>query len=227
MTDEATLAYLVEVLALDPSEHSGQIMELRAQRAASAGRGTAANDRRRASTSDCSDARGSARAAIESARQEFWSLGADEITERLATLTVDEFPDLERARVRLLRVNGARLEMKELHDDPRMDRTLTGVLRAVLIAPGPEAARLRDDAARDSGLPYRAKRAKAFARRLKRHYPALAELEKDWLARLAQARREEKDSAAIKGGISLMGIYGLIVIVKALVRYFTDWLPGS
>jgi len=227
VTEEPTLAYLAEVLALDPAEQSGRIVELRARRVTGAGGSAPRTDPARASVSARSDARDAARAVIESGRDGFWSQDAEELDARLAALALDEFPDLARARARLLQVNDLRGEADALTQNPDADRTLTAILRRVLVAPGPEAARLRDQAARDSALTHRASRARAFTRLLRREYPGLADLESDWLARLVRARKDKKDSAAIKGGIGCLGIYLVVSLGTRLIKLIIEWFQGS
>jgi len=227
VTDESTLTYLAEVLALDPSEECGRIMELRAQWTARAGTRALPRGSRDAPAVASDDQRAEARAMIESVRKGFWSESDDVIARRLDALEFDEFPDLARMRTRLQCASAARDEMDALGDDPKAAQTLTAVLRRILVVSGPEAARLRNKAVEDAALPYRTGLSREFARRLTMHYPALAALEGDWLARLARARKDKPRSKAVKRFLGCFGYYIVFMLLSRLARFLTDWLQGS
>lgn len=185
MNEPAARDYLGEVLALDPLEHTGRILELRALARASA------PDKKRST-------RDAAEAAIGEVREKFYELGPDEVQRRLSTLALDDHPDLARSRARLLRVNELRPQLEALNADKKIDRELGMTLRRALVAPAADGAGLRDDSVRSAGAGARARArdARRFAKRLRKRYPEVAALEADWLSRLLVARRHAEDSTA-------------------------------
>lgn len=242
MSDAEVHAYLAEVLRLDPREHARHIIELRARRATAAPvrRGTSAaierprpktRDVARSSTAGSRAPRSAAtraelEGALRAAREEFDALEASAFEARLAALDLDDHPDLDRVRRRLARVNALRDELAGLAAEADVDAGLCEALQRILVEDGGEAAALRERTVRACAKKGRAARAKRFAKLVTRRYPGLAELERDWLARLRTVQRDAKDSLAVRGGLGCFGAYLAFSVGVRLVRSLVEWLQS-
>ncbi len=211
MNEQAARDYLGEVLALDPLQQTGRILELRALARASA------PDKKRSP-------RAAAEAEIGELREKFYELESEEVQRRLATLALDDHPDLARSRARLLRVNELRPQLEALNADKKIDRELAMALCRVLVAPSADGAGVRDRSVRLAGAGARARDARRFAKRVRRRYPEVAELEADWLSRLLVAKRQARESSAAPSSGASVTLRGLF---KALVWWLGTLLALS
>jgi len=163
--------------------------------------------------------------AFDEVRESFFDTDPDAVVQRLSALDLSNAPDLERGRKRLLAVNGLRDELRALEQQPKIDGVLLKALRAVLVGSSSVSGSVRENAVRAIASGPSASRGKRFARLVSKRCPGIAALERDWLERIVNARRDRKESRALKNGIGLFGGYVLlhllIKFVALLMRAFS------
>lgn len=228
MSDEVQ-RYLEEVLALDPREHAASVIALRAahlQRRTATGDVPATTKRAKAERA-ATPSREALDAALTALGEALFERDEAQVRGALAALPLESHPDLERQRRRLAAVNELRSELDALGAKPGAPSQLVRVLRDVLSSRGAEAAARRDSAVRSHAKGRAAAGAKRFAKLVRRSYPALAALEPEWLERLERAKRDAKDSLAVRGGIGFIGGYFLISGLIKLIGMVVAWIQGE
>lgn len=219
MSDAQQVEYLRSVLALDPASRTESILAARELRRASK-QATATPSRGPAHYQGPSHQQLSAELA--NVRESFFERPQDVIAAELAALPLARFADLEHAAARLARVNALRDELEQLAADRSADAFLVRKLRQLLVAEPTEAASLRSQALLAARQPKQAKASRRFAETLNKSYPELAELEKEWLQQLKQARSVARDSR--KWTISFVAIALGVLMLARLLRDFLQWL---
>jgi len=208
-------AYLLASVGLDPAEHAGRILELR--RSHRSGGALASRESARPTRRAAPD-RGPVEAELERIAEALFEDAPAALAERLATLALDDFPDLARRRARLDAVLAARADIDAASASPKTDpRFFEAVLR-ILAAPQREAAEIkrRTLSGMRSGL--HRKKARATLLAWRKGQPRLFALEAEWFGKVLQAKsilKSHKKPAAV--GFFFIA-YFLIKLILMLVR---------
>ncbi|MEZ6013744.1 MAG: hypothetical protein R3F49_01405 [Planctomycetota bacterium] len=219
MTDAEVLAYLDDVLRVDPAREPWRILELRSARQ----RGQ--SDPLMRYPPGRPD-RAALEAALDGLRRGFFERAQADARADLEALDLAGLPDLERTRARLLRVNELRDSLAELAQEP-LDAELVRALHTALVAPSLEARSARDASVRMSGAKRWSRHSRRFARRVRARYPEVAALEPEWLERLQHARREVRESTAVSRSLGCFGAYLVFVLGGKLVRALIAWTQSN
>jgi hypothetical protein len=227
--DEAALAYLERVLALDPAEDAPAIGALaRAWRASGTAQEAAPGSPRiDDGIASASETREELVRSISAIREGFWDMRPDDARRMLDLVDASGHPDLERAVVRMRGAAALREEIDALEEDRSVTARNVERIRLMLVAPSKEGAALRDEMVRTLGRPAQQRERKALLRAIDKHAPGLARQERRWVERLKGARRERKDSRAVAGGIGCIGAYFIGSALVRLVRFLFEWISES
>ncbi len=225
MSEANAQSYLERVLALDPRTQFAEIARLRDEfhaTSSSAGSkprakpGAAAAPREAPSRQDLVT-------ELNALREGLLELEPEAVEARLKRLDLAEHPDLERARARLVGANQAREQLASLLEDEKADHALARQMRQLLTADPQTAVDLRNRTARTMGRGARGNHARAFAKLVRKRYPQLAALEPQWLERLESAKKDFKDSRAVKGGLGCFGVYLLVQVLRLLAEWAVEY----
>ncbi len=221
-------AYVSEVLALDPAVDLERIIALR-RRFLEGARGPALSERRRATgTVETEESvRERADRILTGIREGFWNADRAQTQARLIALDLEELPDLARYRDRLLLVTELREDADELLEHPEVDESFASALRAILVAPERIAVQLRQRYIQSSTRGSAISTNKRALRAVRAEYPELHELEKPWFKKISSAKKDRKDSRALRGGLGCIGIYFLIKLGAYVIGAIAKWLEGS
>lgn len=215
--------YLAEVLALDPSVEAANIIARRREHLSSGGRGRKAGKARKplaALPLVGRPDRQAAESSLGEVHDSFWSTQGNSVRTRLEGFDLNEFPDLQRYRQRLLRVNDLRSEFNAFEEDTRVDRQFASTLGAVLIAPEHRAAELRQRHVNLSASASFWSKSRRSAKVLAK-YSGLHTLESSWCDRIRNARKDRQDSRTINKRTGAWFILAWFT-VKLLLKWFRD-----
>ncbi len=149
----------------------------------------------------------------------FYDTDQDRLFQQLGDLSCESFPDLERFKKRLKRVVSQLATIEDADQDQALDNRLWNMFKSLLIAPHQQATGLKRKISQSISRQAAQKRAAKFAKRVKRHYPELYSLEKDWLSQLVIGKKVAKESRRPKSvGLGCLGIYSIFYIVTRVIR---------
>lgn len=177
MTDEATIAHLVAVLALDPARDAAEVMALRAKHRADMQGASVARPRHELAE------------ALEELRATFHTLDAGAFSAALASLALDDWPDLQRVREQLRVANTLREEREGIMTVASTSPRLSAALQSIVLEPRAVAAVLREEERVAHRRWLAAWRARRFVKRVRAVAPGTAALESEWLASLGRTGR--------------------------------------
>ena len=229
MNDARGLAYLQEVLALDPAESAAELLSRRREflqpeevvqaEFADGAEGT-------------TDFRTRLLLQLAALRRDFWLFRPAELKRRIEALESANHPEIAPAAARLAQVAAQRDSLFQLRAVPAAHPAFVLAFSQILIAPNAEANRLREReqaAMRPEQNPqYEGARhaIQVTARMVAQYYPALFELEEGWLTELieynpVEETRDSNTNALL--GLSLLVLVGgtLFTIVILLMWVFS------
>ena len=206
-------SYLRQVLVLDADREAMRILELRRKRR-----------RQEVQTADPA-LRAEAEAELARLREGFWDLDPQELTRRLADLSLEGLPDLQRSRRRLHRIAEQAGEFRRAMQDERVDSQFLEAVQLMLVARGidrSERQRNTLHALKTSAL---RKRAGRSVKVLGNDYPGILALEPQWFEEVRGAQRWIQDRTAATRAAGCLGCLGLWFVlgwVGRIVRWMLE-----
>ncbi len=226
MTERNATAYLQRVLRLNPLFEAEKVIAERKRFLGIVDLGEAA-------AAENQELRTKVSRKINQIRGAFWTGGAERLQRQLSSLPVDKFPDLKATVERLLRVLDIRPEFPQLLDHPSTVKGIFSAFKDAATASRKEAARIRQATLPKVNSSNRRRRAYKMARRVKRQFPELYELDRQWwdhLLRMKPSRlqrpveligmRDNMSSLdATLLGLFLWGVLLVVLTVSGFVAY--------
>ena len=232
--DAARAAYLEQLFALDPCMDEERVLALRSAFLKESGHpseeglvaaieaGAFGGSAFAEESEQSESSRAGAERFLAEIRDQFWQSSGPELEARLVALEIDDLPDLARYRDRLLRVAANFEELVGLEQEHALSEEFAEAVREVLIAPERTAAELRSRFIRASVAANRTREDGQSVAAIKKGFPELYALEEAWFRKIRTAKKDQKDSRRIRGGIGCFGLYLLFVIIRWIYRLITD-----
>lgn len=181
------IAYVVEMLQRNPLYEAEWIVDSR-----SAFLGLGSRRVAESPTPDHSAQRDRLQADIDAVRNQFWTLALDDLLQRITGLDGSRFPELQPALRRLRTVAGLRVEFPRLATHKRAYLPLVHALKRCAVLPPRESSQVKEQFlmthSRSGDLPA----AREAVEMMRREFPALFELEADWLKTIEQLRARSR-----------------------------------
>lgn len=175
--------YLASVLPLNPIFQAEEIL---AARDRFLGRASAAGESDRWQLQEQREA---LHAQINTIREQFWTLKAQEMREALDKLSVDRFPDLKLAVERLRAAFRVRSEFPKIAQHKQYDEDLFEMLKAVAVAAPRDAGRTKQAFFLRTSSNFKLhRRCAAMIKTLCKEFPKVFALEQDWLQQIEQTK---------------------------------------
>ncbi|MDA0833122.1 MAG: hypothetical protein O3A29_07550 [Planctomycetota bacterium] len=161
---------------------------------------------------------------VDALRNQFWNFDRDELNRRLDELNVDEFPELAVA-VDCMKGVAERWEsFQKLASHPHCFPEFLDAFRAIAIAPPGKVVQMRHSAltdAREGSWRRSSREIRRAARLVQQKFPALAALERDWLAQMTQKHRRptqpQVQSPIVAGGLKLLMVILFMSVMRAVM----------
>lgn len=171
--------YLARALQINPLQQPDKLIRLRATFLGLDRPG--AHQEQAQSPDNLQERRDRAAQVIDRIREKFWQMDLNTLRGNLASLKLQEFPELEHAATRLSVTASNRHLLPPLSQHKHFDSELFGAMKAVLICSPREVTGLKETLQRSLKDKRRCKQMSNMAKLLKRETPELYELERDWL----------------------------------------------
>jgi hypothetical protein len=232
MNKRDPLPYLQRMLKLNPLNEADDAVRLR-NRFLGIATSTVAAD---SSAEETLKLRESLLKRIDRIRDAFWTADSEALQRNLTSLNVSRHPDLRATVERLLRALEVRPQFPQLLDHRSTDANLFNVFKRAAIMPRKDAAELKQRLLAKVRTRDQRRRVSRMAKRVKRSFPDLYELEPEWWDQLLSFKSsilylpanvlgriggEIPESAGV--GVFLWGMFLLMclsIIVPLIITFF-------
>ena len=185
----------------------------------------------RASTKPDADAelprrRRTAEAALAEIRSDFWISPLPQIQSRLAALKLEGMPDLAASATRMARAAEVRPEFERLYAERKVNRPFIDALRQILVLPPAAAGQRKDQQEHELSRWRKRRSAKNTVRFIKRNYPQIYQLEREWFEHIASAKRFAGIAHASSEGASASNrhwLWVLCVVISFLLKVLSQF----
>jgi hypothetical protein len=216
-TNAKAIAYLTEVLRMNPVNSGPEIVSRRADflniRKQVALEDPQAKQLRRQRT----------RQQIDSLREQFWSITPEQLRAQVDAIRVRDFPEMQSAVDRLRLVSAFRTEFERLALHPLTQKHLFFHFKRIMMLPPREAGSVKEAFLRNVADRGSVKEIKAMVKMMKKEFPELYRAESGWLNAVAKTKDRSVAAADTSGGVAfelpipgwLIGVV-IIVIIRIL-----------
>ncbi len=195
-TDVERTQYLVRALQINPLQNADGLLSLRRRYHG------VVDDRVRSDSADLRGQREAVSRLLDQLRENFWTMKPDELTQALAKIPAEPFPDLNLAVNRLQTLAEVRPTLAQLSQNKHFDGDLFSSLKRVLVLPPREAEGVREKTLKSLDSRSRLKKARRMITLLKRDAPEVYALEQAWFERLDAARMTSAGTVSAASGTS-------------------------
>ena len=230
------VAYLSQVLQLNPLWQSGEIVALRNRF-----RGVALAENALAveEQSDPTEARAELLQQLQTLRQTFWSEPLSDLQKTLNSLKTAPFADLEAIRQRLLVVAAARPKFAPLTENRKFDSQSFQMIREILVQPPREGNAVKVEFQNKLVRGDRFRKSKKMLELLRAELPDVYELEAAWFELIRTSKHQRwtagrelmssssSGSSDLTGWVSNWGGYAAFVVVFAVIRGLIEFSDGG
>ncbi len=191
MTRPVTADYLKQQLAMDPRGSAARIIALRARQLglASSGVGAAQQLQPPRAVAD-------ARKAIDAIRGQFWTLPINALNQQLMAIDLRPYPELATVVDGLKRAAAIRAEFPKLAQRLNGDLGLFHCVKQAVTMPPRDVAGMKESVMRSLLAGENIKAYKSAAKVIKEEFPAIYELQREWIDEILKAKRLRRDTAA-------------------------------
>ncbi|TWT30176.1 hypothetical protein KOR34_47340 [Posidoniimonas corsicana] len=227
--DPKVRAYLKRQLARNPWEESERIVAERAR---------ALRLRPRAAASagvDTGEERQRLRSELDALRTTAFTAPLPELSERLARLKLDDYPDLRSAAERLRTILASRSVLPQLTGHRDFNPDFLACFKEVLVSPARDTAVLRERVLNSFGNRKLRKSGVRMIRLLEKQAPALCALERPWLDALTKQKHRSGGAAAAGSAsekatpgwvVAVIVIFIVLPALRALSRFGDEEQPA-
>lgn len=227
--DPKVRAYLKRQLARNPWEESERIVAERAR---------ALRLRPRAAASagvDTGEERQRLRNELDALRTTAFTAPLPELSERLARLKLDDYPDLRSAAERLRTILASRSVLPQLTGHRDFNPDFLACFKEVLVSPARDTAVLRERVLNSFGNRKLRKSGVRMIRLLEKQAPALCALERPWLDALTKQKHRSGGAAAAGSAsekanpgwvVAAVVIFIVLPALRALSRFGDEEQPA-
>jgi hypothetical protein len=159
--------------------------------------------------------RQTAEAELAKIRSDFWTSPLPEIQSRLATLKFEGMPDLAASARQMARVADVRPEFERIYAEHQINKQFVDALRQILVLPPAAAGQKKYQ--QEQELRWRKPQSvKYTVRFVKRNYPQIYDLERDWLDHIALASRPARP-AKDRAESNYLWLWPIIILLLSML----------
>ncbi|MCC9640853.1 hypothetical protein LOC71_01100 [Rhodopirellula sp. JC740] len=219
MTTPSTAEYLKTMLEINPVWQSASALQLRRQKLGLPNHESQSSGEESFEEAMANhETRKQARESVATLQKQFFHLSDDELSQRLSELNPKSTPELSATIHRLKTAASERNSFVDLLADDSFDRELVVSLGKAIVLPSSEAGYVRERYLQSLTTKSVRKKAASTSKRIAAQYPALFELERDWLLTLQNPKTSGPASARYTDWGSFRLWFIVIIVVLQIIR---------